>query len=98
VLLSRRGGHRTIDLDKETKAVLKRHRTEQLEELLAIGAPTDVGFSPVRFGGPLRAHSIGQAFNRLVVTWDDLPRTRLHDLVHTHASHLLAPATCPHRQ
>ncbi len=85
-----RRGRRTIDLDAETKAVLKRHRTKQLEELLAIGAPTDGRVFTNAFGEPLRPHSVGQAFNRLVETCDDLPRIRLHDLRHTHASHLLA--------
>ena len=33
---------------------------------------------------------ITRAFDRLVRSMADLPRIRLHDLRHTHASHLLA--------
>ena len=39
-------------------------------------------------GEPLRPDSIGQAFRRLVLS-SDVPVIRLHDLRHTHASHLL---------
>ena len=39
-------------------------------------------------GDPIRPSSIGQAFRRLVGA-TDLPVIRLHDLRHTHASHLL---------
>jgi integrase len=39
-------------------------------------------------GEPLRPNSVGQAFQRLVRTVD-VPTIRLHDLRHTHASHLL---------
>ena len=37
---------------------------------------------------------MGQAFQRLVATCD-VPRIRLHDLRHTHASHLLAAGVNP---
>ena len=70
--------------------MLKRHRAKQLEELLAVAHSTDGRVFTNEFGEPLRPHSVGQAFNRLVETCDDLPRIRLHDLRHTHASHLLA--------
>ena len=39
-------------------------------------------------GDPLRPGSIGQAFRRLASS-ADVPLIRLHDLRHTHASHLL---------
>lgn len=40
-------------------------------------------------GRPWNPDTITQAFERLVRS-SELPRTRLHDLRHTHASHLLA--------
>jgi integrase len=40
-------------------------------------------------GEPLRPDSVGQAFGRLVAS-TGVPVIRLHDLRHTHASHLLA--------
>lgn len=89
-----RRGRRTIDLDQQTRAVLKRHRTTQLEELLRVGAPTDGRVFTNEFGQPLRPSSVGQAFQRLVATCD-VPRIRLHDLRHTHASHLLAAGVNP---
>ena len=39
-------------------------------------------------GDPIRPHSVGQAFDRLVKAAGVRP-IRLHDLRHTHASHLL---------
>lgn len=84
-----RRGRRTVDLDQDTRAVLKRHRATQLQELLAVGAPTGGRVFTNEFGAPLRPGSVGQAFRRLADDCD-LPRIRLHDLRHTHASHLLA--------
>ena len=84
-----RRGRRTVDLDQETRALLKRHRANQLEELLAVGAATGGRVFTNEFGEPLRPGSVGQAFRRLVDECD-VPRIRLHDLRHTHASHLLA--------
>lgn len=89
-----RRGRRTIDLDQLTRDVLKRHRAKQLEELLRVGAPTGGRVFTNEFGDPLRPGSVGQAFQRLVATCD-VPRIRLHDLRHTHASHLLAAGVNP---
>ena len=82
---------RTIDLDQRTASILKRHRATQREELFELGmtAPTDDRVFTNEVGDPIRPHSVGQAFNRLVES-SGLPRIRLHDLRHTHASHLLA--------
>jgi integrase len=82
---------RTIDLDQRTASILKRHRATQREELFELGmtAPTDDRVFTNEVGDPMRPHSVGQAFNRLVES-SGLPRIRLHDLRHTHASHLLA--------
>ena len=82
---------RTIDLDQRTVSVLKRHRATQREELFELGvtSSTDDRVFANEIGEPMRPHSVGQAFNRLVVS-SGIPRIRLHDLRHTHASHLLA--------
>jgi len=82
---------RTIDLDQRTASILKRHRATQREELFELGitTPTDDRVFTNEVGDPMRPHSVGQAFNRLVKS-SGLPRIRLHDLRHTHASHLLA--------
>ena len=82
---------RTIDLDQRTASVLKQHRATQREELFMVGvtAPTDGRVFTNEIGDPLRPASVGQAFRRLVES-AGLPYIRLHDLRHTHASHLLA--------
>lgn len=79
-----------IDLDGDTTAMLPRHRARQREMFLRLGVTASVSdrvFSN-EIGDPIRPHSIGQAFGRLVTT-AGVPRIRLHDLRHTHASHLL---------
>ena len=82
---------RTIDLDQRTASVLKQHRAAQREDLFMVGvtAPTDDRVFTNEIGDPLRPASVGQAFRRLVES-AGLPYIRLHDLRHTHASHLLA--------
>jgi integrase len=69
---------------------MQRHRTQQLELYLRLGVTataSDRVFTN-EIGDPIRPNSIGQAFARLVKE-TGLPRIRLHDLRHTHASHLL---------
>ena len=56
---------------------------------LGVTSPTDDRVFANEIGEPMRPHSVGQAFNRLVES-SGIPRIRLHDLRHTHASHLLA--------
>lgn len=84
-------GRRSIDLDPVTVATLRSHRTRQLEERLLVGAGYDdrglVFAGPD--GRPWQPDSITGAFDRLVAK-HELRRIRLHDLRHTHASHLLA--------
>ena len=84
---------RTIDLDLQTVSVMKRHRATQREELFELGitSPTDDRVFANEIGEPMRPHSVGQAFNRLVES-SGIPRIRLHDLRHTHASHCSPPA------
>jgi integrase len=84
-------GRRTITLDGRTVEVLREHRRRQLEERMAVGAGyVDHGlvFAAVD-GAPIHPDTLSQAFDRLVAA-SGLPRLRLHDLRHTHATHLIA--------
>jgi integrase len=81
---------RTIDLDARTVAVLRKHRKDQLEKRLAAGlSRDDAGFVVARpDGSPVHPDYFSQSFERTVAA-SSLPRIRLHDLRHTHASILL---------
>jgi integrase len=86
-----RRSRRTIDVDEETIELLRAHRERQVAALARLGvrAPADDRVFTNAIGEPLRPGSVGQAFARLV-RQADVPAIRLHDLRHTHASHLLA--------
>lgn len=81
---------RTVDLEPRTAAVLKAWRKAQLEERVALGLrPKDdslVFADPD--GSPIHPDLYSQTFDRLVAA-SDVPRIRLHDLRHTHATILL---------
>ncbi len=81
---------RTIDLDARTLAVLRSWRKTQLEERMEQGLrPThnELVFSKLD-GTPTHPDYFSQVFDRHVAK-SSLPRIRLHDLRHTHASILL---------
>ena len=83
-------GRRTIDLDGRTVEVLRAWRKRQLEERLLCGAAyqdNDLVFARPD-GTPTNPDLFSQSFDRLL-TRSDLPRIRLHDLRHTHATILL---------
>jgi integrase len=85
-----RRSRRVLDLDPDTVALLERHRMAQREQYLRFGVTaraSDRVFTN-EIGDPLRPNSVSQAFRRLVAD-ADVPVIRLHDLRHTHASHLL---------
>ena len=85
-----RRSRRVLDLDPDTVTLLERHHLHQREEYLRFGVTataSDRVFTN-EIGDPIRPDSIGQAFRRLV-TDAGVPVIRLHDLRHTHASHLL---------
>ena len=80
---------RTIDLGPLTVAELRRHRRNQLEQRMATGRRSDDGYVFAKpDGSPVHPDYISQTFRRAVAKLD-VPRIRLHDLRHTHASILL---------
>jgi integrase len=78
---------RTVDLDRDTVERLRAHWERQLREKAAFyGHWEDSGYVfTKRDGSPLHPRTLSQAFKWLVEN-SDLPRIRLHDLRHTHAS------------
>ncbi|MEM9463942.1 MAG: site-specific integrase [Actinomycetota bacterium] len=79
---------RTIDLDEHTVAMLRRHRRQQLEQRIATGRRDDGFVFAKADGSPVHPDLISQTFERTVAQLD-VPRIRLHDLRHTHATILL---------
>ena len=82
---------RRLDLDAGTVAVLRAHRRAQASERLMVGAgwvDHDLVFCAPD-GSPLNPDTLTQWLQRRVER-SDLPQIRLHDLRHTHATHLLA--------
>jgi integrase len=80
-------GRRSIDLDANTEQVLTRWRRQQQRD----GQPTGL-HDPIftnRHGEPVNPESISQLFERKALS-SGLPKIRLHDLRHTHASLLVA--------
>lgn len=89
-------GRRSIDLDQATVSALRAWRAVQLEERMLVGAGwRDHGLVfTLPSGDPVHPNTIGKTFDALVRR-SKLPRIRLHDLRHTHASHLLAAGANP---
>jgi len=78
---------RTIDLDPDTVDQLRAHRLSQEQEREEWGSDyhdRDLVFCKEN-GTPIHPHTFSQAFERLVAG-SDLPKIRLHDLRHTHAT------------
>jgi integrase len=90
------GRARTVALDGETVAELRRWRSRQTAERLAWGeAWTDSGKVFTREDGmPLHPQSLSDAFGRRSKR-AKLPAIRFHDLRHTHATLLLAAGVHP---
>lgn len=87
---------RTIHLDSRTVDVLRRHRQQQLSGRLTVGEAwqdRNLVFCD-ELGRELSPPAISQAFRRAVEK-SDLPRVRLHDLRHTHATLLLRAGANP---
>jgi integrase len=78
---------RTIDLDRHTVGQLRAHKQRQHAEPQAWGPdyqPGDLVFRR-KDGSPVHPDLFSQAFEKLV-RGSGLPRIRLHDLRHTHAT------------
>lgn len=80
-------GRRSVALDPATVEALKAHRKAQLEERLALGpAWVDNGLVFCREDGePIHPDRFSKVFGQHVKALG-LPRIRLHDLRHTHAT------------
>lgn len=88
---------RTIDIDEETMAVVKKWRPAQLEERMAYdGEWHNTGFIFTRKHGTLNDPDvISQRFDKIVARLKLKP-VRFHDLRHTHATLLLLSGVPPH--
>ena len=71
---------------------LRRLKREQAETLLTLGVwhTADTLVCCRQDGEPLQPQSLTREFQRLRTRLADLPRVRLHDLRHSHATQLLA--------
>lgn len=94
------GRSRVVSIDRETVTIVRDHRCRQEQERHAAGSAwtgdDDLVFT-TKWGGPLYPDTVTALMNKLVtarnksVTAPDLalPRARLHDLRHLHATTLL---------
>jgi len=75
---------------------LRRHRIEQAQQLLRLGVRlTDDHHVVTREdGAPIYPRSLTRGFKRFMRA-HELPPIRLHDLRHSHATHLLAAGVHP---
>ena len=77
---------RTVDLDQATLEKLREHRDRQLQEAAETWRWVDSGYVfTKKDGSPLDPNTLTRTF-RWIADHSDLPRIRLHDLRHTHAS------------
>jgi integrase len=90
------GRDRVIALPAMLVGELRRHRAEQAEELLQLGIRlTDDSYVVAQAdGSPLQPNSLTHAFADFLEA-HGLQRVRLHDLRHSHATHLLAAGIHP---
>jgi integrase len=89
-------GRRSITLDVVTLAALQAHRRRQIAEKGELGSAyldNDLVFAKLN-GSPLNPDYFSQYFDRTVARLA-LPRIRLHDLRHTHATLGLAAGIYP---
>lgn len=89
-------GRRSVALDSGTVDALRSHWERELQERLAFGPDyQDSGLVFRREDGlPLSPNAFSQTFDRLVAS-SGLPRIRLHDLRHTHATMALQAGVHP---
>ena len=84
------GKGRTVALPKSVVEELRNHRIRQAEALLKLGIrlSEDTFVVAQANGSPLQPRSLTHAFE-LFLAKHELPRVRLHDLRHTHATAML---------
>jgi integrase len=89
-------GRRKVALDPGTVTALRKHRTRQLEERLAGGSAYEDGdlVCCLEDGRPLHPKTFSYYFGRHVRRLG-LPKIRLHDLRHTHATLALKAGVHP---
>ena len=87
---------RTISLPSFTIDVLRRHKVQQAQELLAMGIRRDEDGLVVckPDGQPMEPEYLTREFGRMIAG-ADVPRIRFHDVRHTHISHLLLNGVHP---
>jgi len=85
------GRTRTVALSTFVIEELRQHRLRQAEELLRLGIrQNDATFVYAREDGePMQPRSLTHAGQQMIAR-TSLPRLRLHDLRHAHATHLLS--------
>jgi integrase len=90
------GRARTVALPALAVEELRRHRLQQAQDMLRLGVRiTDDDHVCLTEGGePWRPRSLTHRFIRFIRS-TGLPRVRLHDLRHSHATHLLAANVHP---
>ncbi|MCJ2060111.1 site-specific integrase [Methylobacterium sp. J-048] len=90
------GKGRVVTLPAMLIARLRLFRVQQAEELLAIGVrQTEATHLYTREDGePIQPRTLTQAWRTLAAS-SDLPKIRLHDLRHAHATHMLAKGVHP---
>jgi integrase len=90
------GRDRVVALPAMLTAELRRHRAEQAQELLQLGVrlADDSYVVAQADGNPLQPNSLTHAFTDFL-EGHGLQRVRLHDLRHSHATHLLAAGIHP---
>jgi integrase len=91
-----KNGHgRVVDLPALTCAELRKHRTRQIEEFLALGAKVtqDTCVHTTLAGERVRPRTISIEW----INWRQgkRPKVRLHDLRHAHATHMLQSGVHP---
>ena len=88
---------RAVDLPAFSVEEMRRLKRQQAEELLMLGVRQtgEILVCARADGEPLQPQSLTHQFTRIIKRIKDLPRIRLHDLRHSHATQLLAAGVHP---